>query len=233
LFDAIRCHKAPKLKTLAQKYCSLLDKNDSSTPFGKTKATALLCLDWLFADKELSQLALNSEDGVLQSLDLFSHYAQLMQQLSCHSSPWLVDSILNLFALSRAGEDDVEVHNHTFAYHITRYYRDNASAQQRATVRVSNRAFLCCFQAALCQRLRDKVKLEEEHMHRVKVFQPCFSLVATGRCHSQHNYPMAHDLDAKWFNKRARFYLLQIIILHSIHTIPRCEEFPERIKQRR
>jgi len=67
LFDAIRFHKAPKLKGLPQKYCSLLDKNDSSAPFGKTEATALLCLDWLFADKELSQLELDSEDGVLKS----------------------------------------------------------------------------------------------------------------------------------------------------------------------
>jgi len=93
----------------------------------------------------------------------------------------------------------------------------------------SNRVFLHCFQVALCQRLRGKVKLEEERMSKVKVFQPCFSVVVTGRCHGQHTYPMAHDLDAKWFNRRARFYLLQIIILHSIHIIPRCEEFPERI----
>jgi len=88
------------------------------------------------ADKELSQLELDSEDGVLKSLNFFSHYARLMQQLSCHSSPWLVDSILNLFALSRAGEDNVEVHNGTFAYHITHNYRNDTSAQQRATIHV-------------------------------------------------------------------------------------------------
>jgi hypothetical protein len=235
LFQAILCCNEPELKTLAQQYCLLMDLNGISTHFGKIEAAALLCLDSLFkfSDDGLSQLESDSEDSALRSLDLFNHYARLMQRLSSHPSPWLVDSIMKLFAFSRAGEDNVEVRSGTFAYHVTRHgsLSDLATARQLAIV--SNRRLLNCFRVALCGRLRKKVHCEESHFKNVNVFQPCLRLVATGRCYAQHNYAVAHDLDIKWFNRRVRFYLLQIMILHSIHIIPHPEEFLERINQRR
>jgi len=191
---------------------------------------ALLCFDHLFSDPSLSELEIRTGEQAISFLELFHKYVRLMHQVIMHQKPWDSAGIQKLFAFYPASEDYLILRRGTFIHDCYKG-EEFPRSQTENDLKVPCLNFWQHFNESLTARLHQRVLVETD-ISRVHVFDPCPSIGFCGQC-NKNDCHLAHELDVPWYNRRARFHFQQILILHTLQTLPDVMDFPTCIRQRR
>lgn len=188
------------------------------------KAIRLLTLDFLFDDMS-SALDVSSQAGVLSSLELFYEYSLLIRDAVLDKTPWDSPWLNTLFQFGKNGEG-IQIRPETFLYEDYSagglFPSQSKDLLEPQAVSLSREYFAHNLSLLLSERLRsraevmDSILAEDHTSSRLRLFDPCIELVLHGKCHRKHT--AAHQLDEGWFNRRARYHLLHIMILDNLHA---------------
>jgi hypothetical protein len=202
------------------------------------KAIRLLALDFLFDDMS-SALDVSSQEGIISSLELFYEYSLLIRDAALDKTPWNSPWLNTLFQFGKDGEG-IQIRPETFLYEdhsAGGLFLSQSKDLEPQPVSLSREYFTHNVGLLLSERLRSRTEvmdgiLAEGHTSsRLRLFDPCIELVLHGKCHCKHT--AAHQLDEGWFNRRARYHLLHIIILDNLHAFDPSSNFRTRIWSQR
>ena len=196
------------------------------------KAIRLLALDYLFDDMS-SALDLSSQEGTISSLELFYEYSRLIRDAALDKAPWNSPWLTTLFQFERYGEG-IHIMPETALYEDHRERETSGQStdlQEPSAVSLSREEFTRNFCMYLSERLKSRRETKARLLSRLRLFDPCIQLALHGTCRSDHS--ASHQLDEEWFNRRARFHLLQIMILENLHAFDPFVNFRSRIWMQR
>jgi hypothetical protein len=197
------------------------------------KAIRLLALDFLFDDMS-SALDASSQAGTISSLELFYEYSRLIRDAALDKAPWDSTWLTALFQFEKNGEG-IQIRPETALYedHITREPSPGqlTGLQEHFAVSLSREEFTRHLSMLLSERLRSRIAAKARILLRLRLFDPCIQLVLHGTCRGDHS--ASHQLDEEWFNRRARFHLLNIMILENLHAFDPLISFRSRIWSQR
>jgi hypothetical protein len=197
------------------------------------KAIRLLALDFLFDDMS-SALDVSSQTEMISSLELFYEYSRLIRDAALDKAPWDSPWLTTLFQFEKNGEG-IQIRPETALYenHRTREPSPGRSTdlQELSALSLSREEFARNLRALLSERLRSRIPGKARIMLHLRLFDPCIPLVLHGSCRDDHS--AAHQLDEEWFNRRARFHLLHILILENLHASDPLITFRGRIWNQR
>jgi hypothetical protein len=145
-------------------------------------------------------------------------------------SPWLT----TLFQFEKNGEG-IQIRPETALYedHRTRMPSPGhlTNLQELSAVSLSREEFTRNLSMLLSERLRCRIAAKVPILLRLRSFDPCIQLILHGTCRGDHS--ASHQLDEEWFNRRARFHLLRIMILENLHAFDPLIDFRSRIWSQR
>ena len=197
------------------------------------KAIRLLALDYLFDDMS-SALDMSSQEATISSLELFYEYSRLIRDAALDKAPWSSPWLTTLFQFEKNGED-IHIMPETALYEDHREREtspgQSTDLQETSPVSLSREEFtrnLCMF---LSERLTSRRETKARLLSRLHLFDPCIQVALRRTCRSDHS--ASHQLDKEWFNRRARFHLLQIMILENLHAFDPFVNFRSRIWKQR
>lgn len=200
------------------------------------KAVKLLALDFLFDDMS-SALDVSSQTGIVSSLEHFYEYSLLIKDAALDKTPWDSPWLSKLFQFEKDGED-IRIRPDALLYKDFEARRQSSSQsvehlepRKSSAVSLSREEFIQSLRRLLSERLASRIRAKDRVTSRIRLFDPCIQLVLYGTCHGEH--PASHELDEGWFNRRARFHLLHIMILDNLHAVDLADDFPTRIKSQR
>lgn len=196
------------------------------------KAIRLLALDHLFDDMS-SALDVSSQAGTISSLELFYEYSCLIKDAALDKAPWDSPWLTTLFQFEKNGEG-ILIRPETALYENHRIREapgQSMDLQESSTLSLSREEFTRDLSMLLSERLRSRVATMARILSHLHLFDPCTQLVLHGTCRDDHI--ASHQLDEEWFNRRARFHLLRIMILENLHTSDPLVTFRGRIWSQR
>lgn len=219
-----------KSKTTQKILSNHVLRSDSLKP---NKAIRLLALDFLFDDMS-SALDISSQAETISSLELFYEYSRLIRDAAEDKAPWDSPWLSTLFQFEKNGEG-IQIRPETALYedYITRESSpgQQTNLQEYSGVLLSRGEFTRNLNMFLSERLRSRIAVKGRVLLRLRLFDPCMQLVLHGSCRGDHS--ASHQLDEEWFNRRARFHLLNIMILENLHAIDHLVDFRSRIWSQR
>jgi hypothetical protein len=181
-----------------------------------------------------SALDVSSQAGIISSLELFYEYSHLIRDVALDKAPWDSPWLTTLFQFEKNGEG-IQIRPETALYddHGTRVPSPGQSTdlQELSAVSLSREEFTRNLNMLLSERLRSRIAAKARILLRLRLFDPCIQLVLHGTCRDDH--PVSHQLDEEWFNRRARFHLLHIMILENLHAFDPLVDFRSRIWSQR
>jgi hypothetical protein len=217
-----------KSKTIQRILSNHALRSESLKP---NKAIRLLALDHLFDDMS-SALDVSSQAGTISSLQLFYEYSCLIRDAALDKAPWDSPWLTTLFQFEKNGEG-IQIRPETALYegYRTRLPSPGQSMdlKELSAVSLSREEFTRNLSMLLSERLRSRIAAKALIMLRLRLFDPCIQLVLHETCHSDHY----HQIDEEWFNRRARFHLLRIMILENLHAFDPFVDFRSRIWNQR
>jgi hypothetical protein len=197
------------------------------------KAIRLLALDYLFDDMS-SGLDVSSQAGTISSLELFYEYSCLIKDAALNKAPWDSPWLTTLFQFEKIGEG-IQIRPETALYehHRTRepFPGRSTDIQELSALSLSREEFTRNLGVLLSERLRSRIAAKAPIMRNLRLFDPCIPLILHGTCRGDHS--ASHQLDDEWFNRRARFHLLHIMILENLHVSDPLVTFSGRIWSQR
>lgn len=197
------------------------------------KAIRLLALDFLFDDVS-SALDVSSQAGILSSLELFCEYSLLIRDAALDKTPWDSPWLSTLFQFEKDGED-IRIKPETALYEDYRtrepFPSQSTEIQEPSAVSLSREEFTRNLSVFLSERLRSRIAAKARISLRLRLFDPCIQLVLHGTCRGSHS--ASHQLDEDWFNRRARFHLLHIMIVENLQAFDPLVTFRIRIWSQR
>lgn len=194
------------------------------------EAFKLLALDLYFDDMS-SAMDVSSQSGIVSSLHLFYEYSLLMKDGAWDKAPCGSPWLCTLFQIESDGED-VQMKPGTFVYEGCVQDDPSRPGEQleQSAKSLSSEKFSESINRLLWQRLKIRTSEMDGILSRLSFFNPCIQLTIHGTCRLNHS--ASHHLDESWFNRRARFHLLQVMILDNLYAFGRTE-FPERVNNQR
>ena len=196
------------------------------------KAIRLLALDYLFDDMS-SALDVSSQAGIISSLELFYDYSRLIRDAALEKVPWDSPWLTTLFQFEKNGEG-IRIKEETVLYEEYRPSPGQSTdVQELSAISLSREDFTRNFNLLLAKRLQSRIEAMAREFLRLQLFDPCIQLVLNGTCRDDRDHSASHQLDGEWFNRRARFHLLRILILESLYAIDPLLDFPRRIWSQR
>ena len=197
------------------------------------KAIRLLALDFLFDDMS-SALDVSSQVGTISSLELFYEYSRLIRDAALDKAPWESPWLTTLFQFEKNGEG-IQIRPETALYdnHRAREHSPGQSTdlQELPAISLSREESTHNLSMLLSERLGTRIETKARILSRLRFFDPCIQLVLHGACRGDHS--ASHQLDEEWFNRRARFHLLHIMILENLHAFDPLVNFRSRIWSQR
>ena len=181
-----------------------------------------------------SALDVSSQAGTISSLELFYEYSRLIRDVALDKAPWDSPWLTTLFQFEKNGEG-IQIRPETALYdhHITRVptLGQSTDLQDLSAVLLSREELTRNLSMLLSERLRSRIVAKARIMLRLRLFDPCIQLILHGTCRGDHS--ASHQLDEEWFNRRARFHLLHIMILENLHAFDPLVDFRSRIWNQR
>ena len=197
------------------------------------KALRLLALDFLF-DEMSSALDVSSQAGTISSLELLYEYSRLIREAALDKAPWESPWLTTLFQFEKDGEG-IQIRPETALYedYMTRVPAPDQSAdlEEPDAISLSREEFTRNLRMLLSERLRSRMTAKALILLGLRLFDPCIQLILHGTCRGDHS--ASHQLDEEWFNRRARFHLLRIMILENLHAFDPLVDFRSRIWRQR
>lgn len=177
-----------------------------------------------------SALDVSSQAGIIASLELFYEYSRLIRDAALDKAPWDSPCLTTLFQFEKNGEG-VQIRPETALYedHRTREPSPGqfTDLQEVSAVTLSREEFTRNLITLLSERLRSRIATKDRILLRLRLFDPCTQLVVHGNCRGDHS--ASHQLDEEWFNRRARFHLLRIMIFENLYAFDPLANFRSRI----
>jgi hypothetical protein len=205
------------------------------------KAIRLMALDFLFDDMS-SALDVSSQTGIVSSLELFYEYSLLIRDAALDKTPWESPWLSTVFQLEKDGEG-IRIRTDTFLYEDYRTRRPFPKRSKEhlepPAVSLSREDLTHNLTLLLSERLKFRIEdvdlmvAEDNMSSRLCLFDPCIELVLHGACPSRGRHSAAHQLDEGWFNRRARFHLLYILILDNLYAFDPLGNFSSQIWSQR
>jgi hypothetical protein len=170
----------------------------------------------------------------MSSLELFYEYSCLIRDAALDKAPWDSMWLTTLFQFEKDGED-IQIRPETALYedHRTRVPSPGQSTDLRdlSAISLSREEFTRNLSMLLSERLRSRIEAKARVLLRLRSFDPCIQLILHGTCRGDHS--ASHQLDEEWFNRRARFHLLNIMILENLYVSDPLVSFRGRIWSQR
>jgi hypothetical protein len=181
-----------------------------------------------------SALDVSSQAGTILSLELFYEYSSLIRDAALDKVPWESPWLTTLFQFEKDGEG-IRIRPETALYedHIIRVPAPDQSTdlEEPSAISLSREEFTRNLRMLLSERLRSRIAAKALILLRLHLFDPCIQLILHGTCRGDHS--ASHQLDEEWFNRRARFHLLHVMILENLHAFDPLVDFRSRIWKQR